>query len=156
MRPTRRLTRRLCIHQMVIRRVERLQLLHGGGVVDPEVRPCGAEPWDHRETRGAANVVGVRLERHAEHRHDFVPHDPQRRLELREQPLDSCAVDALDLLEHPAVHAVLFGDLDERAQVFGQAGATEAEARIQELASDPWVQSDTACDRGHVHPKGLA
>ena len=69
-------------------------------------------------------------------------HDPQRSLDLGQQPVDPRAVDALHLLEHPDVDAVFLSDADERAQVFRQASPTEAETRVQEVGADAGVHTD--------------
>ena len=78
---------------------------------------------------------------------------PQRPLDLREEAIDTGAVDALDLSEHRDVDAVVLGHRDERAQVFGQAGAAEAQARVEKVTANPRVEADAAGDGRHVDAK---
>src|SRR5439155_11358448 len=81
---------------------------------------------------------------------------PQRALDLCEQALDARFVDALDLFEEVDLDAIVLGDGDERAQVFGQAGAAKAEASIHKMAADPVIQTDAPGYRRDIDAERFA
>ena len=111
---------------------------------------------DDPEAGRPANVIRIRLERHAEYGDDLIPQHPQRPLDFREKPVDTGGVDALDLSEHADIDAVALSHLDERAQVFGQTGAAEAQTRVEEMAADPGVEADAPGHGRHVDAEFLA
>jgi len=78
-----RLEGRFRVGEAIIGRIQPLQVRPGGGVVDAQDRPGAVKPGDDPETRRPANVVCIRLERHAEDTDDLVPQHPQRPLDLR-------------------------------------------------------------------------
>ena len=51
---------------------------------------------------------------------------------------------------------MVLGHGDEGAQIFRQAGATEAEARVHEIAADPVIQADAPRNRRDIDAKRLA
>src|SRR5207245_10329848 len=128
----------------------------GGRVVDAQGGPGAVQSGDHPEARRPANVVRIRLERHAEDTDDLVPQHPQRPLDLGEQPVDAGGVDAFDLSEHADVDAIVLGHPDERAQILGQARAAEAQARLEEVAADPGVEADAPGYGRHVDAEPFA
>ncbi len=137
------------------------RLLRRGGVVELRMPPPrvldalriggdhlraeALEVHRHVERRRVAHVVGVGLERHAQHGD---PLAVDRTAERRDGEVD----DALALAHVDRVHLAeerervaapeLLGARGERADVLRQAAAAEADAGVQEAAADAGVVSD--------------
>src|SRR5438445_13586588 len=130
--------------------MQRFELPGGGRVVDAQDGPGTVQPGDDSEAGRSANVIRIRLERHAEYGNDLIRQHPQRPLDFCEEPVDTGGVDALDLSEHADIDAAVLGRLDERAQVLGQAGPAEAQTRVEEMAAVLGVVADASSTGPHI------
>src|SRR5207244_539475 len=65
-------------------------------------------------------------------------------------------INALHFLEEAKIVAELLGNFDERAQVFGKATAAEAQAGVEETASNAHVHAHAVGHFLHVGAAGFA
>ena len=102
------------------------------------------------------HVVGVLLERKAEHADGFVLQHPERVGDFLDETVHLPGVDLLDFLEQPEVITDLLGNFDERAQILRKTTAAESDAGIEKTAANPLVQTRCPRDLLHVRAGGLA
>ena len=114
------------------------------------------QPLAQINRRRGAHVVGVLLERQAEHADFFVLQHPERVGDFFDEAVHLVGVDALDFLEQLEIVADLLGNFDERAQVLRKTTAAETDAGVEEPAADALVQADALGDFLHVRAGGLA
>ena len=106
-------------------------VVHRMRVVDDDVGALAADRGGDVQGRRVADVVAVRLERRAQHRH---PGALVAAVDQVQADFDGAGappqVDLVDLAQerHRLVDAELAGPRDERADVLGQAAAAETEA----------------------------
>src|SRR5947208_11877315 len=106
--------------------------------------------------RREADVVCVLLERQSKHANALFLEYPERVGHFLHEPLHLVGVDALNFSQQPEVVTELFGDLDERVQVFGETTAAKAQPRIEKSAPDARVHADAAGNLLDVGAGGLA
>ena len=144
------------IRKAVIGRMEPLEVSHRRGIIDAQNGSGAVQPGDHPEAGRAPDVVGIGLERHTQYADDLLRQHPQRALDLPQQPVDAGDVDALHLFQHADVDAAAPGYPDQGADVLGQAGTAEAQARVEKVAADARVEANTLGHGGDVYIEFLA
>ena len=133
---------------------ERPRLVDRGRVVRPHRRPALQQRPADLDARRLAHVVGVGLERQAEHADHLPAEAAQALLQLLHDQHPLVPVDVHDGVQQLRVVLVLLGDRGQRLHVLGEAGAAVPDARVEEVRSDAAVQTHPL---GHqlgvrVHP----
>src|SRR3954471_3546635 len=124
-------------------------------VVRAHVRALALEPAGEHEAGGLTDVVGVRLERHAEER-DLLAHEAvQMLLQLADGAPLLELVYFDDGGEELEVVAGVAGELFEGGDVFRKAAAPIANPRPQELRPDPLVEPHPPRHLVHVRAELL-
>src|SRR6266849_4710547 len=98
------------------------------------------------DCRGHPDVVGVLFESQAQDADLFVLKDPEGLDDFFHEPVHLFGIDLLDLLEEAKIIADLFGDLDERAEIFGETTAAETKRRIEETPPDAIIHPHAVGD----------
>ena len=131
------------VHVLDIRDVleHGLGFLHGLGIVDAEDGAFLLQAMTQVEGRGRADVIGVLLERQAQHANGLVLQHPERLLNLLHEAVHLRRVDMLNFLQQSEVVADLLGDLDERAEVFREAASAKAQRGMEEASADAFVHA---------------
>ena len=129
------------------------QQVPGRGVDDGELGPPRPQPPGDVQGRRVAEVVGVGLERDAQHRHLLAGQPPAHGLlRERDRMIAAAPVDGVHLAQEREglVDAQLPGPGHERPDVLGEAAAAEPDAGLEELLPDPVVVADGLGQPGHV------
>ena len=133
-----------------------MRVLHRLRVVGFDLSPLVQQQVNDLNRGGIPHVVGVRLEREAQHADRLAPEAAQDVAQFGHEPLTLVVVDLHHRPQHLGVRPMRGGHVRQGFDVLGEAGTAPADAGPQELRADAMVTAHAPRHLLHVGPQPLA